>query len=321
MCSCDLLLSVYLVIVVCRLSTDGFHPPLQMGSNVPPQSQSSDLEARLHTLSTTQSHRLFPTTPTTMSREFQKQAAKISLDLDRLDDLIEERARLVESLHLTPSAADNLDLLDVLGRVKAALQLLQEDGGSLSQTTTLVNRYRLVIAPLDTDPYILVAEYRVAETTAEPSKKSVRFKDNVDGVQEDVDAAQLRSQLMGTAAFRPYRDDDSDDDRNTLLSVTTTNHELFALHQQQLVAQDDSLDQLHQLVRAQHSMGLTINDELDEQIVILNDLESGVDMSASRLARATTNLRSFRRRVRENGSLVTIVVLTVILVLLLVVLN
>lgn len=253
-----------------------------------------------------------------MSTDIHKQVRRISLDLDQLDDQIEERDRLVQTLHLTPSSADNLDLLDLLGRIKTAFQYLHEDGPKSPEVPELLSRYRRLLSSLDADPYVLVQEYQVSDF-AEP-KKSVRFKDNADCLDED--AEHLHSQLMGTATFRPYRDDDdNNDDRNTLNSLTESNHELFALHQQQLLAQDNSLDQLHQLVRVQHSMGLSIHDELDEHMVILNDLESGVDMSASRLARATANVHSFRRKVRENGSLVTIVVLTVILVVLLVVLN
>lgn len=54
---------------------------------------------------------------------------------------------------------------------------------------------------------------------------------------------------------------------------------------------------------------------------MLNDLELGVERSQFMLNNATNKLKSFRQKCRENGSLVTIVVLTVILILLLVVLN
>ena len=68
-------------------------------------------------------------------------------------------------------------------------------------------------------------------------------------------------------------------------------------------------------------MSQDINHELDDQLIILNDLEQGVDLSLGRLNSANTRLRHFRTLMRENGSLVTICTLTVILILLLVILN
>lgn len=85
--------------------------------------------------------------------------------------------------------------------------------------------------------------------------------------------------------------------------------------------QDQDLDTLHQLISRQFSMGQDINQELDDQLIILNDLEQGVDQSLSRLDLANRRIRTFRNLMRENGSLVTICTLSIILILLLVVLN
>lgn len=119
----------------------------------------------------------------------------------------------------------------------------------------------------------------------------------------------------------PYRDDENDTSSIASSFDLQSNQQIFAQHQQQLLEQDDNLDILHLSVRRQHQMGLGINDEVDEHIILLNDLEQGIDTAHARLNRATNRLKSFQKLCKENGSLVTIVVLTIILIVLLVVLN
>lgn len=239
---------------------------------------------------------------------------------------------MISVLKLSPSQSDNLDLINLLAKIQTELKYQRQDIASgfaaefAHDFSATVDSYSLLLTELNADPYVDTQEYLFTEKIAtevveSAARKSVRFKD-YDGSDDAEDTEQLRSQLMGTSTnFRPYRDEEEEADRNTLLSVDTTNQELFAQHQQQLLEQDQSLDQLHDLVRIQHSMGRSIGDELDEHIIILNDLERGVDNSANRLGRASNNIREFQRKVRENGSLATIIVLTVILILLLVVLN
>lgn len=267
---------------------------------------------------------------TATAKTIRTQQLKIKSHIDQLSGLLEERSRLINVLELNPSQSDNLDLINLLAKIQTELKYQKQDieSGFVSEFASdfsdVVDSYTGILADLGLDPFVDIQEYAYSdkvEEEAEPaSKKSVRFKD-FNSNEETDDTEQLRNQLMGTSSnFKPYRDE-PEEDRNSLLSVDTTNQEMFAQHQQQLLEQDQSLDQLHGQIRVQHSMGVSINDELDEHLILLNDLERGVDNSSSRLGRATNNIRSFRRKVRENGSLATIIVLTVILILLLVVLN
>lgn len=261
----------------------------------------------------------------TTSKDIQTQLNNVSSYLEQLADTIEDRKRLY-NLKLPPSRADNLEIVEALTRIKRAFTYLNGDirgeyvrkfGPEYSAQMSLYND---LFSDLEKDSYIEVREYEFSTPllVEEPPKKSVRFKD-FDG--ESDDNTQMRNELMGTAAnsFKPYTDDEPD--RNTLLSVDTTNQELFAQHQQQLLSQDENLDQLHRSIATQHSMGMGISQELDEHLVILGDLERGADQSMSRVRRATLGVNDFRRKVAENGSLATIIVLTVILILLIVVLN
>ncbi|WPK24569.1 hypothetical protein PUMCH_001848 [Australozyma saopauloensis] len=258
------------------------------------------------------------------AKDIQTNLNNVSSYLEQLRDNIEDRSRLTK-LKLTPSQADNLEIVEVLSRIKRTLTFLNEDiaGDNIKrfgpEYSELVEEFRQLMAELASDAYLDASEYEYSKPlkSEDTVRKSVRFKDYD---AEDDENTQMRNELMGTATnnFKPYRDEE---DRNTLLSVDTTNQELFAQHQQQMLEQDQNLDLLHRSIVNQHSMGVGIGQELDEHLIVLGDLERGADQSLSRVQRATTGVNEFRRKVAENGSLTTIIVLTVILILLLVVLN
>uniref|UniRef100_A0A0L0P1W6 t-SNARE coiled-coil homology domain-containing protein n=1 Tax=Candidozyma auris TaxID=498019 RepID=A0A0L0P1W6_CANAR len=269
---------------------------------------------------------------TITQKDIRSSFTKIRSYLDQLLANIEERQRLIDVLKLTPSLDDNLDLINLLAKIKKSFQYLHLDisAGHIDafadQFSTLIDSYKSSLDVLSKDAYIDAHEYEYTDKIVKPeapelnTKKLVRFKD-YDADEED----NMRSQLMGTSTtIKPYRDDPDqqlDSDALSLQSVDTSNREMFAQHQQQLLEQDQHLDALHDSIRTQHLMGRNINLELDEHLILLNDLERGVDDSGSRLGRASGRLKDFRTKVSENGSLVTIIVLSVILILLLVVLS
>lgn len=263
-------------------------------------------------------------------QDIKSTLTKLGVYVDQLESDIEERDRLVHVLRLSPSSNDNNDLINLMINLEKYFTYLQDDllqkrnirdESIWKEFKSLVNRYDHALEYFDTDGTIEVSEYRfVAKDLApkgenevdremeavETGSKSVRF-------QDEVEYEESRSNLMGTRAFQPYSDSESFDN--------STNRQLFAQHQQTLLQQDEDLDVLHQSVRRQHAMGVTINEELDDHLILLGDLESGVDLAELRLGSAGNRLRSFRQKCKENGSMLTIVVLTIILVLLLVVLN
>lgn len=261
-------------------------------------------------------------------------ANRLSALIEELDSIVEERDRLVV-LKLTPSANDNYEVIGVIEKVKKYLEYLKGDLNEMIQQDvkgissacakyeSLISSYNEILSRLVQEGIMDVSEYkvekglkqlvkRISENNA--TKKSVRFNDAPE------DLTDGRSELMGTRSFKPYRDeDDSGTDAESFDQVS--NQQMFAAHQQTLIEQDQDLDTLHGLILRQHSMGSAINIELDEHMIVLDDLEQGVDVSQRRLDRAANRLVEFRRKCKENGSLVTIVVLTVILIMLLVVLN
>lgn len=64
---------------------------------------------------------------------------------------------------------------------------------------------------------------------------------------------------------------------------------------------------------------MAIGDELDGQVVLLDDVEEGVDRHAAQFRRARGRLERVGRKAKENWSLGVIVALIVILVLLIVI--
>ncbi|ODV66325.1 hypothetical protein HYPBUDRAFT_12034 [Hyphopichia burtonii NRRL Y-1933] len=244
-------------------------------------------------------------------KDIKQSLLKVSNYLEVLETQLDERNRLVSILNLNPSSNDNLELVSNLDRIKKNLNYLQNDINNLktpsndlvNELTKLINLYNTSLTNI-VDCFFDINDYKL-EVNLNSQTKSVRFKD---------DDNELRNELMGTQKFQPYHDDEQ-----SLESIS--NHEFFAQHQQTILQQDSHLDSLHESIQFQKNLGHNINSELDDHIILLNDLEQGVDSSHTRLNQTHRRLNVFRNKVRENGSLVTIIILTVILILLLVVLN
>lgn len=143
--------------------------------------------------------------------------------------------------------------------------------------------------------------------------KSVRFKDNI-------------IESSPPVRFKPYKDSvdefvegisDTDLDNP---QIDMSNAQIFIHNQNQFEYQDAQLENLHSTIRQQKHISQTINTELSEQFVILDDLESGIDESSTRLERANNRLTHYRNALKKRGDWMCIFILTVILLFLLIVL-
>lgn len=152
-------------------------------------------------------------------------------------------------------------------------------------------------------------------------KKSVRFNETLDFEDEQ------------PSNFKPFKDDDETDDlRNELFSdlppdeeeadlTDSSNKDIFIQHQQQLIHQDEHIGLLAQSVKRQHGLSLDINQELQEQNIMLDDLETQLDDSHKKLTKGHSRLEYFSKKAKENGQWLTIIILIIILVLLLIILK
>ncbi|CBX92539.1 hypothetical protein IAQ61_006065 [Plenodomus lingam] len=148
------------------------------------------------------------------------------------------------------------------------------------------------------------------------SHKTVRFTDadpNTSGPPSPTEAATR-------ASLFPYRDDPSAaDDTAPPDHSDLDNQQIHAYHSRIIADQDDQLDALGASIGRQRELSMQIGDELDGQVMLLDDVEEGVDRHAAQFVRARGRLDRFSRKARENWSLTVIVVLIVILVLLIVI--
>ncbi|USP74199.1 hypothetical protein yc1106_01473 [Curvularia clavata] len=160
----------------------------------------------------------------------------------------------------------------------------------------------------------LAADFSAAQKTNKNSSirstsrsKSVRFSDN----PTDDDAAN-RSALF------PYRDNPEDPEASPDQSHLD-NQQIHEYHSQVLRDQDDQLDRLGESISRQRELSMQIGNELDDHVMLLDDVEEGVDRHQAQFSRARGRLDRFSRKAKDNWSLTIIVVLIIILVLLIVI--
>lgn len=163
-------------------------------------------------------------------------------------------------------------------------------------------------------------------------KKSVRFKDHlIDGVSDkplDTNLRPYRDHVENYGQVGKNRKADSENlryhdepivgDDN---SMSMSDRDVFIANQQQMLEQNRSLDHLSDSVQRQHEMSLQINDEVNDHMVLLDDLENGIDRTNARLMRGTRNIKKFREALRERGDWCTILILVIVLLFLLIVLK
>ena len=152
----------------------------------------------------------------------------------------------------------------------------------------------------------LASDFAAAQKKPRPTSKSVRFTDNP-ASEEDPNRAQLF----------PYRDDPSDSDIPDQSHLS--NQQIHAYHSDVIRDQDEQLDRLGHSIGRQRELSLQIGEELEGQVLMLDEVEEGVDRHAAQFVRARGRLDRFSRKARENWSLTIIVVLIIILVLLIVI--
>lgn len=161
----------------------------------------------------------------------------------------------------------------------------------------------------------LSADFASAQKKPRQASKSVRFSDN----PSTSPASRTRSpdDDPNRAQLFPYRDDPSDDDPPSQDHLS--NQQIHEYHSQVIREQDDQLDRLGESIGRQRELSMQIGEELDGQVLLLDDVEEGVDRHAAQFVRARGRLDRFSRKARENWSLSIIVVLIIILVLLIVI--
>ncbi|KIL62800.1 hypothetical protein M378DRAFT_12590 [Amanita muscaria Koide BX008] len=115
--------------------------------------------------------------------------------------------------------------------------------------------------------------------------------------------------FASSASYTPYKDEPEESHPDTILQV----------QRQLLGEQDEHLDQLSRSINRQHHISLQINDELGVHTGLLEELDTEVDMTGSRLSSARRRLDKLAKGARENSSTVTIGLLILVLLVLIIV--
>lgn len=266
---------------------------------------------------------------------------KLSYEIDKLDDIVEERTRLITVLGIQPSSRDNVSLKKQLSRTLDQLNESSNDDKVADSVERYATQYSEILqkitdSGIDTSLYEFQMPLKPQSSSSSSNgslsrdqPKKVRFKDENLVTYSDVEQ------------FKPYHDDISlvrestdtqEQDRKNLMpeveppshnviSPSLSNQEIFVQQQQQLLEQDTYLSSLSESVHRSHAISLDINDEVVEQNDhVLQDLESLVDNSGRNLDRAKRRLETFERTARENGPCFIIVLLVIILLILLILL-
>ncbi|KAH7114383.1 hypothetical protein B0J11DRAFT_594960 [Dendryphion nanum] len=221
------------------------------------------------------------------------QDVQISRSLDQLRSGIES---------LESQIADKQDeaISSQLPRLRSQLEELSSQFSSSSADTTSST----VTSPNNPS---LSSDFAAAQKKPRNTSKSVRFSDNPSASDEDPNRAQLF----------PYRDDPSEEDSPDHSHLD--NQQIHEYHSQVIRDQDDQLDILGQSIGRQRELSMQIGNELEGQVLLLDDVEEGVDRHAGQLRRARGRLDRFSEKARKNWSVSVIVVLIIILVLLIVI--
>jgi syntaxin 8 len=185
-----------------------------------------------------------------------------------------------------------------------------------TQLTELTSQFSHNTAKTTTSPVLthpndpsLTPDFAAAQKKPRQGSKSVRFTDNPSGSDAVEDPNR--------AALFPYRDEPDPEAAPDQTSLD--NQQIHAYHSQVIRDQDDQLDQLGASIGRQRELSMQIGDELDGQVMLLDEVEEGVDRHSAQFRRARGRLDRFSRKARENWSLTVIVVLIAILLLLIVI--
>ncbi|KAI0237457.1 hypothetical protein L0F63_007417 [Massospora cicadina] len=127
---------------------------------------------------------------------------------------------------------------------------------------------------------------------------------------------------LGSSSYKPFKPElDITENQETALSPYThlANSQLLNLQRQTYEEQDRNLEMLSQSISRQREMGVTIGQELDHHVTLLDETDNAVDMMESRLNQEQARLLRINRKNKQCklcGALVVVfIVLLIVLAL------
>lgn len=235
-------------------------------------------------------------------------AGRVRIQCKQLQDAINEYQRLI-LLNLEPSAQERDDLVSLAHSIRRELESLPSSTArplSVEYAKLLEQLRALQVnsASLGFEPEAETSEDSLpVENAGYPLAKASRFRDSDISDQKKVRFSNVTESIV-SEPYTGYAD----------------LQDFYEENIQLLEHQDRRLEALAASVRTQREIGGSIDAELRDHIVLLDDLEEQTDRTHRRIDTATRRTSLFNKKAREAGPCTLIVVLTLILFILIVLL-
>ncbi|TFK47383.1 hypothetical protein OE88DRAFT_1666127 [Heliocybe sulcata] len=218
--------------------------------------------------------------------------------------LLLERQRL-QTLFTSPSSAPNHNgklhqITRNLGQLRSGVLELEEKEGRTEAVRLLKSQYE-----------------RMRGMLGEDGQGVQSLQDEVEREQKAAPIAPPRSPSpqtgMKVTQFAPYTDDPETGPEEHPPEV------ILQTQRRMIDDQDAQLEVLSSSINRQHHISLQINDELDQHTGLLEELDTDLDRTDSRLSGARRGLDRVAKGAKENSSTVIIAILILVLLLLIII--
>lgn len=279
---------------------------------------------------------------------------QLQTQLARWQDTVDEALTLAMYGDRDTDAGDSGGLVDTCKRIHAGIIAVRNTvvgEKDIAEYNALVKKYQKIWRDMNSGLHVDIDQYKLTDNdllvwsqdknNMNDTTKNMELQHATSDIDESFDIASAPNvsksvrfkddivEASPPVRFKPYRDtvdefmDDNDNGDDSGLdnpAIDMSNKQIFIHNQNQFMYQDDQLDQLHGSVRQQREMSKTINTELSEQFVIMDDLEAGLDASNARLIHSNNRLTKYRNALKKRGDWMCILILLFILLFLLAIL-
>ncbi|RPB07797.1 hypothetical protein P167DRAFT_578946 [Morchella conica CCBAS932] len=241
-------------------------------------------------------------------------ADRLTLLQDHIRQTLHSRAGAARTPESDADIARSLSTLHAgIEQLEKEQQQLEEHGDSTSQ---VLREREDILIKLRTQHHDLHSLFTHPPSPSPPSPAPAPTTSIAPLRRSPSADTAAREALMGA------RETPSSLRKTVRFSDLDDNTQVLQLHQRVLEEQDEDLDRLSASIRNQRELSIQIGDELEGHVQLLDGVDELVERHTERLGGARRRLGGVvERGVKENGSLVVIVVLIVVLVVLIAVLK
>lgn len=93
-----------------------------------------------------------------------------------------------------------------------------------------------------------------------------------------------------------------------------SNSEILELQKAEMDRQDQAIDAIHESVKRQKGLAITINTELEDQSRLLDSIDSHVDKSNARVEEETMHVRAVENKAKQNAPIAIICLLFLVII-------